>query len=250
MPGEHRGTKTSKKLFTHRSGRTKILVIRATSDTFVDLVPRLACVAVRAKPVHRPKAVVKLNLGSGPTQVVPGWVGIDASIHLLIRWLPQSVLRHALRHAEVGEDAVLALKRGDFVFWDLRNGIPFGDETAEAVFSSHLLEHLGDTEARRLLDDVARVLVPGGVLRLAVPEIHDDDEDSHEKTGRFLHTHRSRWTWPKLQAGLRQAGFENVEWRSFRRGRCPDLSLLDNRPNSLFVEATVSIRSKVGRPDE
>lgn len=220
--------------------------IRANVDTFVDLVSRLASFAVRARPIRRPRDLVKLNLGSSPVQVVPGWIGIDASAHLLIRWLPESLLRRALRHAEVGEDAAAGLKRGEFVFWDLRHGIPFDDETADAVFSSHLLEHLMEPEAVRLLSDSARVLIPGGILRIVVPEIQEDEGDAHERTGRFLHTHRSRWTWPKLQAALERAGFDKVERTSFQHGRCPDVSLLDNRPNSVFAEATMSCHSQVG----
>jgi SAM-dependent methyltransferase len=220
--------------------------LEAVLDTAADLVSRLACSAVRARGFTRqPRGTIKLNLGSGPTGVVPGWVCVDASVHLLIRWLPERVLRQVLRHTDVGEDAALGLKRGTFVFWDLRYGIPFTGDAAEAVFSSHLLEHLSDSEAARLLSDISRVLIPGGVLRVVVPEIPEGEHDAHEQTARFLHTHRSRWTWPKLRSALERAGFDGVERASFQHGRCPDVSLLDNRPESLFVEANLPSRSRL-----
>jgi predicted SAM-dependent methyltransferase len=181
-----------------------------------------------------------LNLGSGPLQVAPGWIGVDASAHLLVRWLPEALLRRVLRHTDVGEQAAATVKRGRFVFWNLSNGIPYNDSSAEAVFSSHMLEHLTDTDAVTLLGEMRRVLVPGGIARIVVPEVHAGDDDEYERSGRAWHSHRSRWTWPKLRGALELAGFTEVERTDFREGRCPDLDLLDNRPGSLFVEATRS----------
>ena len=145
-----------------------------------------------------------------------------------------------MRHTKVGERAAAPLKRGRFVFSDLSNGIPFADGTAEALLSSHMLEHLTDTDASLLLRECHRVLNHGGVLRVVVPEVGDEEEDAYEQADRLLHTHRSRWTWPKLRGSLESAGFVAVERVSYRVGRCPDLELLDNRPESLFVEATRS----------
>jgi len=50
--------------------------------------------------------------------------------------------------------------------------IPFPDSSAEVVYSSHMIEHLDPvTEAPRFLHEVRRVLVPGGILRLVVPDL-------------------------------------------------------------------------------
>jgi hypothetical protein len=40
-----------------------------------------------------------------------------------------------------------------------------------AVFSSHLVEHLRYDEAHRLMDEARRVLAPGGVCRVIVPDL-------------------------------------------------------------------------------
>ncbi len=169
-------------------------------------------------------------------QIASGWIGIDASAHLLVRWLPEPLLRALLRKTSVGEQATGPLKEGRFVFWDLSYGIPFADSTAQAVLSSHMLEHMTDASASHLLRECRRVLHRGGVLRVVVPEISQDDEDIYERSQRHLHAHQSRWTWPKLCAALESAGFSSVERVSYRVGRCPDLEILDNRPESLFVE--------------
>ena len=52
-------------------------------------------------------------------------------------------------------------KKGD-ICWDLRNGIPFPDESVSQLYSSHFFEHLSFKEGQRFLDECLRVLRPGG----------------------------------------------------------------------------------------
>lgn len=54
---------------------------------------------------------------------------------------------------------------------DLRQGLPFDDNACDAVYHSHVLEHLRPEEAARLLAECFRVLKPGGTLRIAVPDL-------------------------------------------------------------------------------
>jgi predicted SAM-dependent methyltransferase len=49
--------------------------------------------------------------------------------------------------------------------------LPFGDNECDAVYHSHVLEHLRPEEAARLLAECFRVLKPGGTLRIAVPDL-------------------------------------------------------------------------------
>lgn len=46
-------------------------------------------------------------------------------------------------------------------------GLPFPDETFDLVYSSNVLEHTGDPE--RVLQEAVRVLKPGGILHIEVP---------------------------------------------------------------------------------
>jgi SAM-dependent methyltransferase len=55
--------------------------------------------------------------------------------------------------------------------WDARIGLPFSDGTVEACYASHVLEHLSKVEASRLLAECRRVLRPGGVIRIVVPDL-------------------------------------------------------------------------------
>lgn len=54
---------------------------------------------------------------------------------------------------------------------DLRHGLPmYQDGTIKGIRASHVLEHLTLEDAARLVRECARVLVPGGVLRVSVPD--------------------------------------------------------------------------------
>jgi len=52
---------------------------------------------------------------------------------------------------------------------DLRNGLPFPDQSVCFVYSCHTLEHLIPDEASTLLKEIHRVLAPSGSARIVVP---------------------------------------------------------------------------------
>lgn len=54
---------------------------------------------------------------------------------------------------------------------DVYNGLPFGDESCGAVYSSDLLEHLHRRFVPILLGECWRVLRPGGWIRIGVPDL-------------------------------------------------------------------------------
>lgn len=57
--------------------------------------------------------------------------------------------------------------------FDIRKPLPFGDATVDAVYASHVLEHLDRADGERLLHECWRVLKPGGLLRLVVPDLEN-----------------------------------------------------------------------------
>jgi predicted SAM-dependent methyltransferase len=82
-----------------------------------------------------------LNVGCG-SHFVPSWTNIDfVSSHEAVR------------------------------AWDLTQGIPAESESFDVVYHSHLLEHLSSPDAEALLRECYRVLKPGGVLRIVVPDL-------------------------------------------------------------------------------
>jgi SAM-dependent methyltransferase len=60
----------------------------------------------------------------------------------------------------------------EILCWDLRRGMPFADGAFDAVYHSHFLEHLEREAAPIFLAECYRVLKPGGLLRVVVPDWH------------------------------------------------------------------------------
>lgn len=54
--------------------------------------------------------------------------------------------------------------------WDLRKGIPFPDESIDAIFHEHVLEHVTPIAILPFLRECRRVLRTGGTLRVGVPD--------------------------------------------------------------------------------
>jgi predicted SAM-dependent methyltransferase len=66
----------------------------------------------------------------------------------------------------------LDLRGGDGVIGhDLRQPLPFPDASFDAVYSSHVLEHFTPDMGRRFLREQWRVLKPGGICRVVVPDL-------------------------------------------------------------------------------
>ena len=55
--------------------------------------------------------------------------------------------------------------------YDLRKGIPYPDSSFDVVYHSHLLEHFPKQFAPTFLRECHRVLKPGGLIRVAVPDL-------------------------------------------------------------------------------
>lgn len=113
--------------------------------------------------------LIVLNLGCG-YQTSARCINIDWSVPVRLkgsrvgRRLAPIVLQGERRAAY---DAM----EGTVVRRDLRRGIPFGDETVDAVYHSHMLEHIDREAVPGFLAEVRRVLKPGGKHRIVVPNL-------------------------------------------------------------------------------
>jgi predicted SAM-dependent methyltransferase len=188
-------------------------------------------------------APLRLNLGSGfhPKE---GWINIDLS-----------------------DSATVAL--------DLREPLPFPDNSAEAIYTEHFFEHLnyvgldqstawqletptGPSEALAFLRECRRVLKPGGLLDIVVPDAegiiqeyaarHEQPFPKHDWWGpawcdtpihcvnyvfRQGREHRYAYDEETLTRVLEGAGFTDVR----RRGFDPDIDAPNHAIGSLCVHA-------------
>lgn len=133
---------------------------------------------------------MKLNLGGG-LQKIPGFVNVD----------------------RVGGQEVFPLP-------------DHADGSIDEVRASHILEHFGHREALEVLKEWVRVLKPGGVLRVAVPDLdwirqHMDDSslpiEGYLMGGQTDENdyHRSIYTERKLRDMMRYVGLGEISrWQS------------------------------------
>lgn len=223
--------------------------------TLVDQVTRVVGWLRRDNRIDAPpERPVKVNLGSS-LLVAPGWVNIDGTLSALIATWPEPALRLFYRLAGIralfSEREFVEVLRGHrFVHHNLEYGIPMPDACADFAVASHFLEHLSKSHGERLVADAQRVLRPGGVLRIAIPDLatsiaaYEEGRKEEAMDGIFedwelgdFARHRYMYDFDMLAGLLTRAGFSDVTRCGHREGRVPDLDVLDNRPGSLMVEA-------------
>jgi len=115
---------------------------------------------------------VRLNIGCGDAPT-PGWINYDNSPAVrLARW---PLLTRLLRFVGVVDDGnvefIARCRQLGIRYADGAGRIPHAAGSVDVVYSSHMIEHLDRHEAWLFLVECLRVLKPGGVLRLAVPNL-------------------------------------------------------------------------------
>ena len=144
--------------------------------------------------------------------------------------------------------------------WDLRRRLPFPDGSAKEIFSEHVFEHIPYPGVMDVLRECHRLLRPGGVCRIGVPDLERyarsylgddpliDEVRPHSPTRAlavaelfFLHGHRSSYDATTLCTMTKAAGFHLVETSRSGEGRivpCPDSPR--RKAETLYVDAVKS----------
>lgn len=85
---------------------------------------------------------------------------------------------------------------------DLVTGLPFEDDHFDAVYHSHVLEHLAPDEGAAMVQECFRVLKPGGVLRIVVPDLEQIARlylQQHELACQGDELAMANYDWMKLE---------------------------------------------------
>lgn len=177
---------------------------------------------------------IKLNIGCG-TDYKEGWINVDNNSDENI------------------EDGKLDLD------WDLRNPLPFADNSIDYVFNEHFFEHLSVEEAQPVMQDLMRVLKPGGVMRIAMPDLEwvvDNYINQPVETDPVIKKynlegvktkaewinmsfrwwgHKWLYDWEELQRRLSESGFDNVKRCKLRESEHEALCGLEIRDESFLI---------------
>lgn len=121
---------------------------------------------------------IRLNIGcsNSPTK---GWFNYDNSYGIIVAKF--SFLPNLLNRLNIISDKQLDIansyKENHVGLANVVKKIPHADDSVDVVYSSHMLEHLDQQDAKKCLLEIYRVLKKGGILRLALPDIEAKIEE-------------------------------------------------------------------------
>jgi SAM-dependent methyltransferase len=191
----------------------------------------------------------KINIGSGLSGA-PGWYNIDNSPTILLSRLPLG--RRLFRTPDWPKDVHRQ---------NVKKGLPFADQSVRYIYSSHTFEHFTWEDSVLVAKECFRVLQPGGVIRVVVPDLglivreYLQDQDplaSHHFLSRLslshsvhdlIHpgaNHSQMFDERSLVHLMRQTGFAQTEVTRFMDSRIPDIGDIEpavRKKGSLYVEA-------------
>lgn len=209
---------------------------------------------------------LRVNVGCGATPT-PGWVNLDNS--WTIRGVRNAWLRPIFRATGLlrgKDDYVAAIHRHDVRWADASRYLPLESASADVIYTSHMLEHMTREECARFYAEALRALAPGGILRVAVPDIdyHVEGYARHGDPDAFIaglcmagepprgfvaklkhavvgeRHHLWMYNGASMSAALLKAGFAKATVMPAGETSIADpgaLDLAERAPESVFVEA-------------
>lgn len=81
---------------------------------------------------------------------------------------------------------------------DVTKGLPFPDQSFDVVYHSHLLEHLPREKALSFMGECFRILKPGGIVRVLVPDLEQISRLYLEKLAR-AEEYETEYDWIMLE---------------------------------------------------
>lgn len=145
------------------------------------------------------------------------------------------------------------------VYWNLTEPFPLPDGCCSRIYHEHVLEHLPVDQGVALLAECRRLLMPGGVMRVAMPDLQEtvrqyQSEDWKNQDWlrwpehQFIQTRAEminisfRWwghQWlydhEELQRRLRESGFESAVPLLHGESGWKDLQGLETRVESMLI---------------
>jgi predicted SAM-dependent methyltransferase len=198
----------------------------------------------RVRRRFRDSRELLVNVGAGGAGQ-PGWVNVD-----------------------------VAPDEGINCLYDCRKSLPFSDGSVRGIFCEHFLEHLDYTEeAPAFLQECLRVLEPGGVIRVVVPDVEayllaycqpgwsafqqlgrvgEKREDSFfegnvyetkmelvDQVCRQGYQHKFSYDYSTVEFLLNRFGYAEINRQTFASSRMPELAIDQEwrASESLYVEA-------------
>jgi SAM-dependent methyltransferase len=205
---------------------------------------------------------IRIHFGCGD-KVGASWLNFDTSPMLKVERIP--IIGGVLRLLAGGG----APFPRQVLFGNIVNGPLVDEGSAVAVYASHVLEHLSLQDARSALKNTFRMLAPGGVFRLIVPDLRSraelylrqvqaGDPDAASNFMRFSllgqeerprglvkpirrafsgSSHLWMWDSVSMRRELEDCGFERIRVCQFGDSKDPAFAELEDQ--SRFIDSTL-----------
>jgi predicted SAM-dependent methyltransferase len=114
----------------------------------------------------------RINVGCGMTPT-KGCLNFDNSFSIRLSAFPRlSTILYKAKFIDQPQMNYILFCRQNKIGWaNVTKRIPVPDNSAEVLYSSHMLEHLDRQEVTMFLAEARRVLVSGGIIRIVVPDL-------------------------------------------------------------------------------
>lgn len=213
-------------------------------------------------PLANAPVGIKLNVGCGPVQPA-GWVNIDNSYRARfassLPWLDRLLVKTGAIPATEFKAGIRGV--------NLDRPLPWPTGSVDVVYGGEVLEHFTREDGIRLLTECFRVLRPGGVVRMRVPDNARFWSNYLAEYAAMGQRHRSEWSlahtrwiekfFREISTGKRwgssghfhkwmydeisliltfeSIGFSDVSRMPYLKSRIPDVALVEVR-DELIVE--------------
>jgi predicted SAM-dependent methyltransferase len=116
--------------------------------------------------------MMRVNIGCGP-KPTKGWKNFDNYLVVRLSKIPllPTLLKRVGLLNQTQFEFVQFARRHSIEYGDATKGLPIPTGGVDVLYSSHMLEHLDQKEVATFLKEAKRVLRPGGIIRIAVPDL-------------------------------------------------------------------------------
>lgn len=116
--------------------------------------------------------------------------------------------------------------------------LPLADGVAREVYVSHILEHFPHTRTKEVLKEWARLLRPGGILKIAVPDF-DRTIEIYGKCGLADWVVNYIWGDQGYEGAFHYCGFNEARIaKLLKEAGFTDISRVESLPGSSEVECS------------
>lgn len=186
-------------------------------------------------------SAIKLNIGSFTVMHKNDWINLDIL------------------------DLNQYANQNNFIFRqaDCSNNIPYQDNNVDLITVSHFIEHLDKYQGKQFLREVLRVLKPGGLIRLTIPDaniicqdylsgnisrhashnegVKNSENDTESLFHLLIAGHKTIYDFNSLSKLLKDTGFVDIEKMEYQKSKS---KIIEKENIDMYPELSTHIEAR------